>query len=125
MTSGPLQHEDGLSILLNPPLTQLTGGDSGHPAAIGLAVGFTAASQHIAWAALKDDAGPGVVHSALSSSHISILDVGAWAGDHWKGKRESMGWGSGCQSWGSPLLFSEIDIQGRTRDHSGLTFHSG
>lgn len=85
---GPSGTGMALSILhLNPQvpvLTWLTAGDSGHPTAIGLALGFTAAPQHIARVALEGDVGPRMVHSSLSSSHFSILNIGACAGDHWE-----------------------------------------
>ena len=75
------------TLLLNPEvpaLTWLADGDSGYPAAVGLALGFTAAPQHIARVALKGDVGPGRVHSAQSFSHFSMLDFGACTVDHWK-----------------------------------------
>lgn len=100
-------------LLLNPhvgALTWLAGRDSRHPAAIRLALGCTAAPQHIAWVTLEGDVGPRVVGSTLSFSHFSILDAGACASDHWKCKAAEHGLGKGLPALGVPSLL----MQGQT-----------
>lgn len=101
-------------------LTWLAGGDRGHPAAVGLALGPMAAPQHEAWVALEGDVVPRVVHGPLAFSHLSILDAGAGAGDHWEGKAAELRLGKRLPELRGPLWVCEVTVQGRQRDHGAL-----
>lgn len=86
-------------------LTWLTSGDSGDPAAVGMALGLLAALHRVARAAAEGDGGPRKVLSLLPFSHFSIPDAGAHAGDDWKQRAAKWGLWEQLPRPGLPPLF--------------------